>query len=139
MKFRIESSSGLPITRQLVDQIAMAYASGELTPGQRLPSVRELARELAVNQNTVLRVYERLTAAGLLERRHGDGTYVADHPSRAGLKSQLKAQRAVLDDDLRQVVRRAEALGINAGALHDLLDDALAAAALPQKLQEKRP
>src|ERR1700743_2567561 len=111
MKFHIESSSGIPISRQLADQISLACAGGELQPGQRLPSVRELAKELAINQNTVHHVYQRLTAAGLLDRRHGDGTYVADRISNAKLRSQLKTQHQGLRDDLTQIVRRARALG----------------------------
>ena len=67
----------MPISRQIADQIAALCVSGGLRPGERLPSVRELARELAVNQNTVLRVYERLCGEGLLEMRHGQGTFVA--------------------------------------------------------------
>ena len=56
--------------------------SGGVRPGDRLPSVRELARELAVNQNTVLRVYERLCGEGLLEMRHGQGTFVTGRMSK---------------------------------------------------------
>ena len=78
MRIRVETSSGMPITRQIAAQIRAQCASRALKPGDRLPSVRALAAELAVNQNTILRVYERLTAEGLLERRHGDGTFVAD-------------------------------------------------------------
>ena len=77
MFIRIESTSGVPITRQITDQIRAQCATGALAPGEKLPSVRALARQLAVNQNTILRVYERLTMAGLLEIRRGDGTYVA--------------------------------------------------------------
>jgi GntR family transcriptional regulator len=113
MFIRIETSSGVPITRQIMDQIRTQCASGSLAPHDRLPSVRELARQLAVNQNTILRVYERLTAEGLLERRHGDGTYVTACDS-AG---QLKAQRELLSAELERLVRRAVALGVNA---HDL-------------------
>jgi GntR family transcriptional regulator len=118
---RIESSSGVPISRQIADQIRTQCASGGLRPGDRLPSVRELARELTINQNTVLRVYEKLTGEGLLERRHGDGTYVADRlPG-----GQLKAQQLVLRDEFRRLVRRARLLGVEPGELHELLDRAL--------------
>src|SRR2546423_12012692 len=78
MFIRIETTSGIPITRQIGDQIRAHCAGGTLVAGDRLPSVRQLAKELLVNQNTILRVYERLTSEGLLERRHGDGTYVAE-------------------------------------------------------------
>jgi GntR family transcriptional regulator len=86
-----------------------------------MPSVRELARELAINQNTVLRAYERLTAEGLLERRHGDGTYVVDRLP-AG---QLKAQRQILRDEISRLVRHALTLGIEPAQLHELLDRSL--------------
>jgi GntR family transcriptional regulator len=65
MFLRIEKGSAVPISRQIAEQIATLCASGSLQPGDRLPSVRELARELAVNQNTILRVYERLVGEGL--------------------------------------------------------------------------
>jgi GntR family transcriptional regulator len=118
--FRIESSTGVPITRQLADQIRAGCATGQLKPGDRLPSVRELARLLTINQNTVLRVYERLTADGLLERRHGEGTFVADRlPG-----GQLKVQRAAVRDDLVRLVRRALELGFDAEQLRDIIDRA---------------
>jgi GntR family transcriptional regulator len=118
---RIESTSGVPITRQIAEQIRAGCASGSLRPGDRLPSVRQLAQELAVNQNTVLRVYERLTSEGLLERRHGDGTYVADRlPS-----GQLQVQQELLRNEVARLVRRAAALGVDADELRELIDAAL--------------
>lgn len=119
MFIRIEPGSGVPITRQIADQIRMQCATGALLVGQRLPSIRALARELAVNQNTILRVYERLTAEGLVERRHGDGTYVNPRPP-AG---QLRAQRRVLRQELDRVVARAAVLGLDATAFHSLVDE----------------
>jgi GntR family transcriptional regulator len=124
MHLRIESSSGIPITRQIAEQIRTQCASGLLRPGEQLPSVRELARQLTVNQNTILRVYERLTADGLLERRHGAGTFVADRlPG-----GQLKVQRSLLRDEIRRLARRASAIGVEPADLHEMLDEALAAA-----------
>jgi DNA-binding transcriptional regulator YhcF (GntR family) len=118
---RIESTSGVPITKQIAEQIRAGCASGTLRPGDRLPSVRQLAQELAVNQNTVLRVYERLTSEGLLERRHGDGTYVSDRlPS-----GQLQAQRELLRNEVARLVRRASALGVDGDELRELIDAAL--------------
>ena len=121
MFIRIESTSGVPITKQIAEQIRAGCASGTLRPGDRLPSVRQLAQELAVNQNTVLRVYERLTSEGLLERRHGDGTYVSDRlPS-----GQLQAQRELLRNEVARLVRRASALGVDGDELRELIDAAL--------------
>jgi GntR family transcriptional regulator len=109
----------MPITRQIAAQIRAAFAGGTLQPGERLPSVRALAAELAVNQNTILRVYERLTAEGLLERRHGDGTFVADRvPS-----GQLKTQRRLLREQIDRAVALAKTLGIDSVEVHQLLDE----------------
>jgi GntR family transcriptional regulator len=115
---RIESSSSVPITRQIAEQIRAMCANRVLKPGVRLPSVRQLAQELAVNQNTILRVYERLTMEGLLDRRHGDGTFVADELP-AG---QMKKQRDVFQRELRALIDRAGMLGIELDELHDLID-----------------
>lgn len=121
MQIRVETSSGMPITRQIAAQIRALCASGALKPGDRLPSVRELAAELAVNQNTILRVYERLTAEGLLERCHGAGTFVADCvPS-----GQMKAQRQLLLQQITQVAELAKTLGVEPEEVHQLLDDKL--------------
>jgi GntR family transcriptional regulator len=121
VQIRVETSSGMPITRQIAAQIRAQCASGSLKPGDRLPSVRVLAAELTVNQNTILRVYERLTAEGLLERRHGDGTFVADRvPS-----GQMKAQRQLLLQQIAQVAELAKTLGVEPEELHQLLDDKL--------------
>ena len=122
MFIRVESSSGVPVTRQIADQIRAHCAAGTLAAGDRLPSVRQLARELAVNQNTILRAYERLTADGLLERRQGDGTFVAD----ALPRGRVKAQRAVLAGEVDRLAHKAADLGVGADELHELIDESLA-------------
>jgi len=120
MFIRLEPSSGIPITRQVADQIRLHCANGALRPGDRLPSVRELARQITVNQNTILRVYERLTSEGLLERRHGDGTYVADRlPG-----GQMRAQKQHLHDELQRVVNRAAQLGVDEKELQQMIGQA---------------
>jgi GntR family transcriptional regulator len=85
-----------------------------------LSSVRELARELAVNQNTVLRVYERLSSEGLLEMRHGQGTFVAANSS----EQKRAAHRARIVDELRQIAQQAAGLGLSTDELHELLSEA---------------
>jgi GntR family transcriptional regulator len=120
MFLRIEKGSAVPISRQIAEQIATLCASGTLRPGERLPSVRELARELAVNQNTILRVYDRLCGEGLLEMRHGQGTFVAARAKRG----QLAVHRERLVDELRQIARQAVGLGLSSDELHELLAEA---------------
>ena len=121
MLLRIEKGSAVPISRQLSTQITMLCAASKLKAGERLPSVRELARELAVNQNTVLRVYERLVAEGLLEMRHGQGTFVA---AKAKSRS-LATHRNSLVEELRLVARQGISLGLTPDQMHELLADAL--------------
>lgn len=121
MRIRVETSSGMPITRQIAAQIRAQCASGTLRPGERLPSVRALAAELAVNQNTILRVYERLTAEGLLQRRHGDGTFVADRVP----TGQMRAQRELLRQQIARLVELAKTLGVEPEELHQLLQETL--------------
>jgi len=111
----------MPITRQIAAQVRAQCASGVLKPGDRLPSVRALAAQLAVNQNTILRVYERLTTEGLLERRHGDGTFVADRVP----TGQMKAQRQLLRQQIARAAELAKTLGVDAEEVHRLLDEAL--------------
>lgn len=121
MFLRIEKGSAIPISRQIASQITALCLSEQLKPGDKLPSVRELARELAVNQNTILRVYEKLTGEGLLDRRHGTGTFVADTlPLR-----QLKEQRQQFQDEWRQQIRQGFLLGLTSDELRNMLEAAL--------------
>jgi GntR family transcriptional regulator len=122
MFIRIETSSGMPITRQIADQIRSLCASGALLPEDRLPSVRQLAKDLAVNQNTILHVYERLTVEGLLERRQGDGTYVA----RRLPAGRAKAQRELLMQEIDRLGHRALDLGVTSEEVHSLIDESFA-------------
>ncbi len=134
MFLRIEKGSSVPISRQLADQIASHCASGTLPVGTRLPSVRELARELAINQNTVLRVYDRLCGEGILEARHGQGTFVAARAT----KRQLTSQRTRLVDEMRQWVRQAIGLGLSQDQLRELLDEAMVGS-VPSSATSSRP
>ncbi len=130
MFIRLETSSGVPISRQIADQIRAHCASGALAPGARLPSVRALAADLAVNHNTVLHVYERLTIEGLLERRHGDGTYVAGRIPARRLEA---GQMALLGKDIAALAYKAATLNVPPAAVHRLVDEAFARLAPPDQ------
>lgn len=80
--FAVQPSSGVPIYRQLMDQIRLLVASGRLKPGERLPSVRQVAADLQVNMMTVSKAYARLEADGVLERERGLGMRVPEASSR---------------------------------------------------------
>jgi GntR family transcriptional regulator len=118
MFIRLESSSAVPVYRQIIDQITYQIAGGTLRPGDRLPSVRDLARQLPVNQNTVLKAYDLLERDGLIDRRQGDGTFVQ------GVPPTLKKTERVrqISATLAQAAAQAVHFEITPEELHALLD-----------------
>lgn len=116
MFIRIQRGSSVPISRQIDAQVRAQILAGSLRSGEQLPSVRQLARDLAVNVNTVFRVYERLSADGLVELRHGDGTYVAERRKSAD-SAQLAERRREFALELDALIRRALMLGVAAADL----------------------
>jgi GntR family transcriptional regulator len=93
---RIEPSSSVPIYRQIIDQIRYQVAAGVLREGDKVPSVRELAAKLAVNQNTILKVYNELCRQNVLRIERGDGTYVSSGRQTIGAAEKEKAVSNVL-------------------------------------------
>jgi GntR family transcriptional regulator len=80
MQIKLDFRSGQPIYIQIVDQIRQMVVSGDLKPGDQLPTVRQLATELRVNFNTVARAYRALDEAGLISTQQGRGTYIWEMP-----------------------------------------------------------
>lgn len=76
--FVLNNHSGVPVYRQLIDQVQAAIASGALRAGDQLPTVRQVAVDLAINPNTVLRAYREMEIRGLLDSQQGTGTFIAD-------------------------------------------------------------
>jgi len=76
--FRLDPHSGVPVYRQLIDQVQAAIASRALATGDQLPTVRQVAVDLAINPNTVLRAYREMEIRGLLDTQQGTGTFIAD-------------------------------------------------------------
>ena len=76
--FRLDAHSGVPVYRQLIDQVQAAIASGILNTGDQLPTVRQVAVDLAINPNTVSRAYREMEIRGLLDTQQGIGTFIAD-------------------------------------------------------------
>lgn len=76
--FRLDEHSGVPVYRQLIDQVQAAIASRVLAVGVQLPTVRQVAVDLAINPNTVLRAYREMEIRGLLDTEQGTGTFISD-------------------------------------------------------------
>jgi len=92
LPFRLDMQSGVPVYRQIMDQIHGAIASGALRPGAQLPTVRQLAVDLSVNPNTVVRAYRELEIRGVLSTQQGIGTFISARPvtvDEAGRQRQL--------------------------------------------------
>ena len=86
----------MPIYRQIIDQIRYQVVTGRLKEGDKVPSVRELAARLAVNQNTILKVYNELCRQNVLKIERGDGTYVSSTKQSISAAERKKAVASVL-------------------------------------------
>ena len=115
--FAINPTDPAPIWRQIEEGVRRLIALGALSPGAAVPSVRDLARDLRVNPNTVARAYQRLTEGGVLTVKRGEGTYVAEEPSQP-----KKSQKSEL---LRDAATRYASAAIAAGAELEEAEEAL--------------
>jgi GntR family transcriptional regulator len=117
MQIRVSPQSGLPIYRQVVDQVKHLIASGRLRPGDEMPPIRALAEDLLINPNTVARAYRELEAAGLLTMRQGAGTRVTGGGSPLARRERLRIVRERID----ALFAEAHQLNIGADELLDLV------------------
>ena len=104
MFIRIEPSSSSPIYRQIMDQIRHQVAAGILKPGDKVPSVRQLAGQLAVNQNTILKVYTELCREHVLEVDRGNGTIVTHGNLTISMSERKKVVAALLREAAVQAI-----------------------------------
>lgn len=78
-RFRLDTESGVPVYRQIIDQVHRAIATGLLKVGDQIPTVRQVAVDLAINPNTVLRAYREMEIRGTVDTQQGSGTFIADN------------------------------------------------------------
>jgi GntR family transcriptional regulator len=121
VRFNIYPGSPEPIYRQIIQQIRRSVAAGRLNLGEKLPSVRDLARALVVNPNTVAKAYSELERAGILMTKKGTGTFVASRES--PLKPSEK--RRIVVEKIDALLTEAVHLGLNADELQRLLESRL--------------
>src|SRR5271155_124332 len=117
--FRLDPHSGVPVYRQLIDQVQGGMASGALSVGSQLPTVRQVAVDLAINPNTVMRAYREMEIRGLLDTQQGTGTFVADRKVEYS-KDERDRQLAQLTGEF---VSRAGAAGFTLKQLMKALRD----------------
>jgi GntR family transcriptional regulator len=118
MFFHIDPHNGLPIYDQIVRQIKFAVAGGVLKSSEMIPSVRELARELAINPNTIARAYRQLQDDGVLNGVRGTGLEVATGAATRCRDERIKLIRA----RLRQVLTEAKQSHLEAEQVRDLVE-----------------
>ena len=120
-RFAIDLHSGMPVYRQLIDQVRSGIASRSLTAGDQLPTVRQLAVDLAINPNTVMRAYRELELGGLLETHQGTGTFIA----KKKLEKNSPERERQLGQMAGEFASRAGAAGFTVEDLIDRLRDLL--------------
>lgn len=121
MQIRIDPRSAEPIFEQICFAVKTALARGSAAAGEKLPSVRELARELAINPNTVVRAYEQLERDGVVVRRQGAGCFLSDRGTEMGAAQ----RRRQLHDLLRRAATDAFHLGFSAEEVRAAFDQSL--------------
>jgi len=116
-RLQLDLHSGMPVYRQLIDQVRGGIASGMLAAGDQLPTVRQLAVDLAINPNTVVRAYRELELGGLLETHQGTGTFIGTQ--------KMKRPDAQRERQLAQIVSDCVSRAGAAGFTVDDLIEAL--------------
>jgi GntR family transcriptional regulator len=120
--FHLDADSGVPVYRQLIDQVTGAMAAGSLAAGNQLPTVRQVAVDLTINPNTVVRAYRELEIRGILETQQGTGTFISrQKPKRPDAERQRQLSQLVSD-----FVARAGAAGFTVEELQEQIHDAYA-------------
>ncbi|MEM1226306.1 MAG: GntR family transcriptional regulator [Planctomycetota bacterium] len=132
MFFSIDSSSDVAVYEQIVRQVQLAIADGTLVGGQMLPSVRQLARDLALNANTVARAYRDLQSTGVIDAQRGRGMTVR----RDAVDACRVRRDGLVDEAFRRAIADAIAGGMTPEQLRAAFEDALSALP-PNELAEQ--
>src|SRR3954447_13777316 len=118
-QFRLDLHSGVPVYRQIIDQVMGGIATGALTAGDQLPTVRQLAVDLSINPNTVIRAYRELEIRGMLETQQGTGTFISHQKVE---RSTAERQRR-LHQMVGELVARAGSAGYTVDELVEQLKE----------------
>jgi GntR family transcriptional regulator len=117
--FRLDSLSGVPVFRQLIDQVLGGVATGVLRAGQQLPTVRQVAVDLAINPNTVMRAYREMEIRGIVDTQQGTGTFIAEQKTPPPSDERARQMAQLVGD----FVARAGALGFSLAELMERLQE----------------
>ncbi len=127
MSFHLSPDSGVPAYLQLVQQVKQALRMGILDVGDKLPTVKEVVADVAINPNTVMKAYWQLEHEGLVEGRQGVGTFVARRPAGPPPDKQLRLARS-----LQRWVQSARTEGLDDEAIESLLRSTLSSSRIEE-------
>lgn len=116
MEVEVDFQSGIPLYEQIIQQLLRQMESGELSPGDQLPTTRQLAVKLGINFNTVARAYRQLDKEGLISTQPGRGTFILE-PTRSGSRRKQKDSR--IEELTRYYIRKAANLGFEPEEIQD--------------------
>ena len=119
--FQIDPHSGVPVYRQLMDQIRYYVSSGALKNGDRVPSIRELSKSLSINPTTVQKAYNELTHMGVIEMARGRGAFVSDRAKKMSRQEKEKVIRRLA----MQLALEASQLKMTAERIMKIVHEAL--------------
>lgn len=119
MQIRVSPEDGLPVYKQIFNQVKYLVASGVLRPDEELPPIRALAEQLLINPNTVARAYRELEQAGIVVKRGTVGTFVSHAPSRLTRRERLRVLRERID----ALLADASHMGVSLVELKGLIDE----------------
>ena len=109
MHIQLSNGGGAPIYQQIVSQVKYLVASGRMKPGDEVEPIRRLAQRLVVNPNTVARAYLELERDGVVTKRHGTGTFIAERPPTVSQRQKQK----ILNDRADALLAEAHQLGLD--------------------------
>lgn len=118
INFSLDNGSGVPVYRQIINQIENAVVSGRMAVGDRLPTIRSLAVSLKINPNTIAKAYNELEIRGIVQTQVGSGTYIADKKPDVADARQKRLREAA-----ERFLQEAGELGAGREELIKLLED----------------
>jgi GntR family transcriptional regulator len=118
-RFQLDLASGVPVYRQLIDQVLIAMSADALRAGDRLPTVRQVAVDLSINPNTVVRAYKELEIRGILSTQQGTGTFVTAQKVKQDDVARQRRLKSLISD----MVARAGAEGFSVTEIRQTFDE----------------
>jgi len=132
MQFRIDNTSDRPVYQQIIDQVKRDIALGRLIKDEKLPTVRQLAKQLAINPNTIAKAYRQLEQEGIIITKPGAGAFVANLDSNLS----RSVRKKIVSDELQQIAVEAFHMQIDRQTLLELFNSAVEKFNLPLRKEK---